>query len=151
MLKLEEISDRLELQQLVTDYANAIDKRAWGELDRVFTPDAYIDYRAMGGIDGSYVAIKSWLPGALAPFKGYMHLIGNCSFALDGDLATGRIACFNPMEIPLPEGGTQVLFLGLWYHDRYIRTANGWRIRERREEKSYVFNVPEAMQNAVGD
>lgn len=43
MLSLEEISDRLEIQQLLVDYSAAIDRRRFDDLDRVFTPDAYID------------------------------------------------------------------------------------------------------------
>ena len=35
MLSLQEISDRFEIQ--------AIDQRRFDDLDRVFTPDAYID------------------------------------------------------------------------------------------------------------
>ncbi|MES1262816.1 MAG: nuclear transport factor 2 family protein, partial [Peristeroidobacter soli] len=61
MLSLQEISDRLEIQQLMTDYSHAIDQKNFDALDRIFTPDAYIDYRAMGGIDGKYPKIKAWL------------------------------------------------------------------------------------------
>jgi SnoaL-like domain len=43
MLSLEEISDRLEIQQLLVDYSTAIDQRRFDDLDNVFTPDAYID------------------------------------------------------------------------------------------------------------
>ena len=53
VLSLEEISDRLEIQQLLVDYSTAIDTRRFDDLDLVFTPDAYIDYRAMGGVDGN--------------------------------------------------------------------------------------------------
>ena len=42
MLSLEEISDRFEIQQLMIDYSNAIDQKQFDDLDRVFTPDAYI-------------------------------------------------------------------------------------------------------------
>ena len=42
----------------------------------------YIDYRAMGGIDGPYPRIKAWLGDALKPFPGYMHFIGNLLFVL---------------------------------------------------------------------
>jgi hypothetical protein len=150
MLTLEEISDRIELERLATDYVNAIDTRDFERLDRVFTPDAYIDYRAMGGIEGRYPAIKAWLPQALGHFPGYMHMIGNCAFDVDGDTAQGRIACFNPMVVPRPDGGGDTMFLGLWYLDRYRRTADGWRIVERREERCYDFNMPEAMKRALG-
>jgi len=68
MLSLEEISDRLEIQQLLIDYSTAIDKRRFDDLDRVFTPDAYIDYRAMGGIDGRFPEVKAWLAQVLPNF-----------------------------------------------------------------------------------
>jgi hypothetical protein len=43
MLSLAEISNRWEIQQLLIDYSTAIDQRSFDDLDRVFTPDAYID------------------------------------------------------------------------------------------------------------
>lgn len=43
MLSQTEISDRLEIQQLLVDYSTAIDLRRLQDLDMVFTPDAYID------------------------------------------------------------------------------------------------------------
>ena len=49
MLSLEEISDRLEIQQLLVDYSTAIDQRRFDDLDNVFTPDAYIELQAGEG------------------------------------------------------------------------------------------------------
>ncbi|MNG40613.1 hypothetical protein D3C84_1292700 [compost metagenome] len=50
------------------------------------------------------------------------------------------------MVLPRPDGaGSDTMFLGLWYIDKYRRTTQGWRISERREEKSYDFNVPDAL------
>ena len=43
MLSPQEISDRLEIQQLLIDYSTAIDQRRFDDLDRVFTPYAYMD------------------------------------------------------------------------------------------------------------
>ena len=70
MLSLEEISDRFEIQQLLIDYSTAIDKRRFDDLDLVFTPDAYIDYRAMGGIDGQFPEVKAWLARGVAELPG---------------------------------------------------------------------------------
>jgi hypothetical protein len=144
MLNLQQISDRLELQQLVVDYANAIDQRNFDRLDGVFTPDAYIDYRAFGGIDGSYPQIKQWLARALAPVAAFQHLVGNMDLRIEGDRATGRILCFNPMAFQQPQGGRQVGFYGLWYLDTYVRTCGGWRIATRAEEKSFEHNIPQS-------
>ena len=43
MLSLEEISDRLEIQQLLVAYSTAIDQKRFDDLDNGFTKDAYID------------------------------------------------------------------------------------------------------------
>jgi hypothetical protein len=146
MLSLAEISDRLEIQQLMATYSNAIDRHDFERLDAVFTADAYIDYRAMGGIDGRYPQVKAWLGPALQHFPRYYHLIANTEVVLAGDTATARTVCFNPMEVPLPQGGSQVMFLGLWYLDRLVRTPEGWRISERVEEACFRHNVPAHIQ-----
>jgi len=143
------VEDQLALQRLVTEYAYAIDEREWHRLDQVFTPDAYIDYRAMGGIDGPYPRIKAWLPEALKPFPGYMHFIGNLWFHVVGDEAVGKVACLNPMRVPKPDGGDEMMLLGLWYHDRYVRTKAGWRISERVEKRSFDYNMPDWMRKVL--
>ncbi len=132
MLSVEEISDRLEIQQLLVDYASAIDQRRFDDLDGIFTPDAYIDYRAMGGIDGRYPQVKEWLAEVLPNFPAFSHLIGNFDIRLAGDTATGRTMCLNPMQ--LSDDG-QILFCALWYHDDFVRTAEGWRVTSRVEVK----------------
>lgn len=144
------MADQLELQRLVIRYSHAIDERDFAALDSVFTPDARIDYTAMGGIAGAYPEIRPWLEEALKPFTVYMHLLGNGLFDVTGDTATGKVACFNPMlTSAAPDAGEQVVFLGLWYDDRYLRTAAGWRISERVERRGYAHNVPGWLSEAV--
>ncbi len=138
MLSLEEISDRLEIQQLLVDYSTAIDTRRFDDLDLVFTPDAYIDYRAMGGIDGTFPDVKKWLSEVLPNFPAYSHLIGNFDVRVSrdtaGDTAKSRILCFNPMVLG---ADGQVMFCGLWYDDEFVRTADGWRMTRRVETKCF--------------
>ena len=135
MLSLEEISDRLEIQQLLVDYSTAIDNRRFDDLDAVFAPDAYIDYRAMGGIDGTFGDVKKWLAEVLPNFPAYSHLLGNFDVKIAGDTATSRTLCFNPMVF----GGDaqQVMFCGLWYDDEFVRTPDGWRMTRRVETKCF--------------
>jgi hypothetical protein len=142
MLSLQEISDRLEIQDLFTTYATAIDTKNFDDLDKVFTPDAYIDYRAMGGIDGRFPEVKAWLAQVLPNFSTYYHMVGNIAIKVDGDTATSKIICFNPMQMDLEGGSKQTMFLGLWYIDKFVRTADGWRMCERVEESCYAANLP---------
>ena len=145
MLSLQQISDRLEIQQLFTDYATAIDTKNFDLLDAVFTSDAYIDYRAMGGIDGRFPQIKAWLAQVLPNFPNYFHMVSNVALKIEGDQASSTIICFNPMQVNLGEGKQQVMFLGLWYHDEFVRTAQGWRMSKRVEQKCFDYNVPGAV------
>lgn len=136
MPTLAEISDRMEIQQLLVDYATAIDQRRFDDLDRIFTPDAYIDYREMGGIDGLFPEVKSWLAEVLPNFPAYYHLLGNFDIRLAGDTASGRTMCFNPMKLSDEgAGGGQVLLCALWYDDEFVRTSDGWRMSRRVETK----------------
>jgi hypothetical protein len=135
MLSLSEISDRLEIQQLLVDYSTAIDQRRFDDLDKLFTPDAYIDYRTLGGIDGRYPEVKKWLSEVLPTFPVYAHMLGNFSVRITGDTASSRVICFNPMV--LPGGSDQVLFCGLWYDDEFLRTPEGWRMTRRVETKVF--------------
>ncbi|MDO7842175.1 nuclear transport factor 2 family protein [Sphingomonas immobilis] len=148
MLSLQEISDRIEIAMLLDRYAGAIDRIDMALLDSVFTPDAAIDYTAFaewGGIAGSYPEIRAWLAAGLPRSPGFQHIVANKEIALDGDAATGRILCLNPIVLPVADtdGRPRVGFHGLWYLDRYVRTAAGWRIAARTEERCFSHNFPE--------
>ena len=135
MLSLQEISDRMEIQQLLVDYSTAIDQRRFDDLDAVFTPEAYIDYRAMGGIDGQYPEVKAWLAEVLPNFPAYSHMVGNFDIRISGDTATSRTILFNPMVLDAEK--KQIMFCGLWYDDELIRTSDGWRLTRRVETKCF--------------
>ncbi len=135
MLSLGEISDRLEIQQLLADYSSAIDRRRFDDLDEVFTHDAYIDYSAMGGIAGHFPEVKAWLAQVLPSFANYAHMLGLPAIQLAGDSATARTFCFNPMVFGAEQPTT--MLLGLWYEDEFVRTPKGWRMSRRSETKCF--------------
>ncbi|MGB0970349.1 MAG: nuclear transport factor 2 family protein [Mycobacterium sp.] len=139
MLSIEEISDRFEIQQLLIDYSTAIDQRRFDDLDVVFTSDAYIDYRVSGGIEGHFPQVKAWLKEVLPNFPAYFHMLGNIDIRITGDSATSRAVCFNPIVMGGDSGqsSTQIYFVGIWYVDEFIRTAHGWRMSRRVEEKCF--------------
>ena len=143
MLSIEEISDRLEIQQLLIDYSTAIDRRRFDDLDAVFTPDAYIDYRVSGGIDGRFPEVKAWLKDVLPNFPAYYHMLGNVDVRVAGDRATSRAICFNPMVMGgaadqnTAQTPSPVYLVGIWYVDEFIRTPEGWRMSRRVEEKCF--------------
>jgi hypothetical protein len=137
----------MEIAMLLDRYCGAIDRIDMNLLDTVFTADAEIDYTAFarfGGIAGTYPEIRCWLYEGLSQLPGCQHLIANKEITLEGDRATGRILCLNPMVLAADDadGNSQVGIHGLWYVDEYVRTDAGWRIAKRREERCFSHNFP---------
>jgi hypothetical protein len=146
---LQELSDRLEIQDLQTAYSHAIDTRDFDALDRVFTRDAFIDYTAFGGSAGGLEETKAFLRKALAMFGGFQHMVATSQVKLAGNRATAKTICWNPMVLTAgsSRGEPHVFFCGLWYHDEYLRTLDGWRITRRVEEKCFTHNMPAEFTN----
>jgi 3-phenylpropionate/cinnamic acid dioxygenase small subunit len=148
MLSQQELSDRFEIQDLIFHYSHLIDQKLFDDLRTdIFTDDAHIDYSVFGGSVGNVDETISFLKAAVTDelFPNSQHLNANIQVTLDGDSATGRVMCLNPMEMTTGEDTTQTYFLGLWYVDEYRRTAAGWRMCRRVEERSWVFNTPDFM------
>ncbi|MBK7949647.1 MAG: nuclear transport factor 2 family protein [Deltaproteobacteria bacterium] len=143
MLSQQEISDRFEIQDLIYRYSQLIDSKEFDTLATdVFTPDAFIDYSAFGGSKGDLATTIRFLKKAMKQFPNTQHMNANIQLKLDGDRATGRLMCYNPQEFTNEAGKIDVFVCGLWYVDEYVRTAQGWRIKNRVEERCYVANPP---------
>jgi hypothetical protein len=145
---ITEIADRLELDQLMVRYVDAIDAKDWDLLDTCFTPDAHLDYSSSGGEDGKgdYATIKAWLQTNLAMFPMTQHLIGKSAVTIDGDRAECRTIFHNPMGVPVNDDGVydaegsglHVFVVGGWYLDTCVRTPDGWRIEKKVEEQAFM-------------
>lgn len=136
----QELSDRLEIQDLITAYSYAIDFHRFDDLDAIFTRDATLDFTATGGRSGPLPEMKAWLAGVLTNFGGHQHLVATSLVQLDGDRASAKTICHNPMWFA--DAATPPLFVGLWYLDEFVRTADGWRISSRTQQKGYLHGLP---------
>jgi hypothetical protein len=136
----QELSDRLEIQDLITAYSYAIDFHRFDDLDEIFTPDATLDYTATGGAAGSLPEIKQWLTSVLTHFGGHQHLAATSLVELDGDTATAKTICHNPMWFT--DAATPPMFVGMWYFDSFVRTTDGWRMTSRMQQKGYLHGLP---------
>jgi hypothetical protein len=136
-MDLQQISDRLEIEDVLTRYTRAIDEGEWDRLDTVFTSDAQIDYTESGGIAGSYDEAKKWLAETLpAFFTATLHTVGQISieYAASGDEAQVVAYFDNPMLMRAGEGEPKVVVVGGKYHHTMVRTPDGWRSRKLHEQ-----------------
>jgi len=144
---IEEISDRLEINDLLIRYTVAIDTKDWKLLDTCFTPDAHVDYTSSGGIAGTYPEARAWLEKALALFSMTVHFISNTTVTLTGDSAASKTCVLNPMGYTNEDGSLHIFTVGAYYLDKLVRTDEGWRIAERIEEQAFLEgSLPAALQ-----
>ena len=134
MLDAQTISDRFEIDDLLTRYTMAIDQAEWDTLDDVFTPDAHIDYTASGGTAGPFPEVKAWLSEMLPMFSGMQHLLGQKRVEIDGDEAHVRAYFYNPMVMDQADGTKWHLDIAGVYLHTLVRTPDGWRSRRLVEE-----------------
>ena len=131
------VADRLAISDLIARYALVVDGRDYDALDELFTDDARIDFTAFGGPVGSPAEIKTFLAANLGIFSRTQHMMGLPLITIEGDRATARTSCNNPMVLTDADGSTKVWLIGLWYDDSLVRTSDGWRFTSRRQERCY--------------
>jgi len=112
-----EISDIIEIEQLLARYAVKMSQDDIEAVIEVFTPDG--TYSAFGD---TYTLAD--FPSLVAAAPKGLFLTGTPAVDLDGDEGTGeQPLCFIDQT-------NHDMRIG-WYTDTYRRTANGWRLRTR--------------------
>ncbi|HEX7096151.1 MAG TPA: nuclear transport factor 2 family protein [Acidimicrobiales bacterium] len=134
---IDNVVDRLQIEDLLTSYANAIDNGDWATMVALFTDDGVWDLSRCGGIAGTPKEVAAWVAERLTGWTVNHHYIVNRDIRINGDTATGRSYFWNVMGRPAPDGSMRFLRTGGLYFDRYRRTERGWRIAERGEELSW--------------
>ncbi|TVS89063.1 nuclear transport factor 2 family protein [Mycobacterium helveticum] len=136
----QRVADEIEIAALLHRYARAVDSKDWELYRSVFTDDAHIDYSSAGAPAGPRDEVAEWLAKGFAAIPMSMHYITNVEIvALDGDAATVRAMFYNPMQLP---GMAELSYCGGYYHHELVRTADGWRSRNLREENVWFVNPP---------
>jgi ketosteroid isomerase-like protein len=141
VMSIQEISDRLEIEQLLIRYCYAIDEHDWDTYRNIYTEDAVID-DVTAGPGNSVDQMVAFLSEALEGIPLIQHTISTTRLDIDGDTAKAKTVCHCPVVVPVADDETQVMFQGLWYVDDLVRTPDGWRIRKRVETDYYAHNIP---------
>ncbi|MEV6167480.1 nuclear transport factor 2 family protein [Streptomyces sp. NPDC051954] len=137
-VELATVMDRLAVDEMITDYAVAVDDGDWEAYRQLFTADGRADYRSAGGIEGDAGKIAGWLAENLQLFSMRQHLIVNrrVRFGIreqdTGDTARVRADYVNPMRFAGEDGdsGAPDFLCGGRYDFALLRTYDGWRLRE---------------------
>jgi hypothetical protein len=140
-----EFRDVVEIQRLFTTYVRAVDSKDWELYRSMFTDDAVLDYTsAPFGIRGGVGEIVDWLSRTLPLLPMTMHYVTNVETQLTEGGALVRAQFLNPMRFP---GSVDLSCCGGYYHHTLIRTDDGWRSRELREENVWFHNLPKGLES----
>ena len=134
---LEEVSDKLEITEVLYRYAHALDSRDRKLLREVFVEDALFEIGAGVGDFKGVEAIGDVVTEFLGGLESSQHIISNPVIELDGDRATSRCYLHAQHYLPDQRTGGNTLEIGGTYHDRLVRTAQGWRIEHRHLEVTW--------------
>ena len=137
---LDDVADRLAIDDLMDAYALALDTKDWDTLRTLFVPGAIVDYTEEGGVRGSIDEAIAWFQKAMAAFTASQHFVTNRRVAIDGDTATAHAYIFSPLGAPNGNGGLALVFAGGSYEDELQRTPDGWRFKTRTIRASW-FHV----------
>ena len=141
-VELATVMDRLAVDELVTDYAVAVDDGDWTAYQGLFTPDGRADYRSAGGIEADAGRVAAWLAQSMRVFPMRQHLIVNrrVRFGIleqdTGDTASVQADYVNPMRLAKDGDGDDAptappdFVCGGRYSFALLRTYDGWRVRE---------------------
>jgi 3-phenylpropionate/cinnamic acid dioxygenase small subunit len=138
-MDLEELRDKIEIQELLARYARGVDTKDWALYRSVFTPQASIDYRSAGGTAGPRDEVAAWLEQAFQTIGMTQHFVTNVEIDLDGNRAKVRAMFYNPMQLP---GLAELSYCGGYYHHDLVRTPEGWKSERLVEENLWFANPP---------
>ncbi|MEV6325569.1 nuclear transport factor 2 family protein [Nocardia sp. NPDC051787] len=144
------LADRIEIEALCAHYTDAVMMRDFDRLLSMFTDDAVLRIPDAGiELDGraEFQTGMRRMQGEWDYFVQHTH---PGAIDIDGDTASGRA---HICEFGRLRSGTSHLNYAI-YHDRYRRTADGWKFTERVYEIRYFDNSPLAGsppgENGVG-
>lgn len=125
---MTEDDDRREIHETVLRYCRAVDRLDLPGVRAVYTVDG-IDHHT--GFSGSADAYVAWLAQGLPFLDGTQHLVGNHLCELDGDRAVAETYGTATHWTAPYDDERRNFTSGFRYVDHFVRTNQGWRIRER--------------------
>lgn len=128
-MTIDEVLDRVEINDLLVRYCNALRAKDLGLLDEVFSADAQIDYTRIGGSRTGVEETKTWLTIVLGAVERFDLLVGDSQFEFAPDRGAATVST-TWHGLFVPANDDPVLQVYGHYEDTLVHT-DVWRIAER--------------------
>jgi ketosteroid isomerase-like protein len=138
MSDFQAIADRVEIEALRGEFTDAAMMRDGDRLVSLFTDDGVLRMPNVPAEFRGREQIRVGRQHLVAMWDFFVQTTHPGTIQLDGDTATGRAYIH---ELARTLDGRQGLNYAI-YHDRYQRTADGWKFTERVYEVRYLDTTP---------
>ncbi|NMO52384.1 nuclear transport factor 2 family protein [Actinoplanes sp. TBRC 11911] len=138
MSDFQAIADRVEIEALRAEFTDAAMMRDRARLAALFTPDGVLRMPNIPAEATGPAEIQAKGEQLQAQWDFFIQNTHPGALELDGDTATGRAFMH---EVARALDGRQGVNFAV-YHDRYRRTADGWKFAERVYEVRYLDTTP---------
>jgi 3-phenylpropionate/cinnamic acid dioxygenase small subunit len=131
---LQLLLDRTAISDVQLRYATGVDTRDWPLFRSCFTDEIETDFSSVGGSPPQRIKADDWVERVRRTIDGLQatqHMITNQVITLNGDEATCVAYVQARHHLPNETSGSDQVMYG-YYTNRFVRTAEGWKIRARK-------------------
>ncbi|QBD75964.1 nuclear transport factor 2 family protein [Ktedonosporobacter rubrisoli] len=134
MSNLESIIDRIEIEALCGEFTDAAMMDDYERMAMLFTEDGVLRMPDANIVQVGREQIRAGSEQLQEQWEYFVQTTHPGMIQLDGDTAVGRAYISEIMR--MRDGNSYVNYA--IYHDRYQRTADGWKFAERSYEVRYL-------------
>ena len=132
------LADRVEIEALRGEFTDAVMMHDFDRLTSLFTDDAVLRIPDAGIEVAGRAEFQTKMRLMQDAWNYFVQHTHPGAIEIDGDTATGRA---HICELGRLKSGSSHVNYAI-YHDRYRRTADGWKFTERVYEIRYLDNSP---------
>ena len=132
--QLRFLLDRAAISDVQLRYATGVDTRDWPLFRSCFTDEIEIESSSAVGSPSQHIKTDDWVElvrRTINGMKATQHMITNHVITLNGDEATCVAYVQARHHLPNETGGSDQVMYG-YYTNRFVRTAEGWKMRARK-------------------
>jgi 3-phenylpropionate/cinnamic acid dioxygenase small subunit len=142
-----EVEMRMDIADLLSKYAQALDTRDWVLLASCFEQTAWADYGGLGGRQEGNAAIVAYCRAALEPLDATQHQITNVRIDFRADPVRSRCDFQAQHVLHRAHGGSN-LCIGGTYRDSLSSDGEEWKIATREFRPSWYEGNPVVFEDA---
>ena len=151
-MSLDEVVDRMEIQDIYSRYVHAVDDRELEELETIFEADTIFDWTASGGERTTWSEAKTgdFITGRMFPYVFHVCVNLRIDFDVTRSTAVVKSKTIHPTGLPGLDGTPHLFQVQGAYIDRLTRREEGWRITERAWQDFWAVGGLELVDGIPG-